>query len=294
MGRGARVQGRFTDRIRIRFRRGTRASARGVGRACPPPPGLRRGLAVARLNALRAKAERPVSTRIAGCRGATLMTRPNSLFGVRTPIAGLAILMALTTALTARQAPVPLAASSPSTTIKLFDGRSLANFQTWQRLFARRPAAGGGVTRGSEITSNTRFPFVARDLRSSRHSPAQRAARTAQESVDVGRQGPPYSPHLLPPVKSSASSHPVARVPLLLPRQRERDEAVRQIRTDRSVRADPRVRCRHQQILPSIELVHRRNAAARGSERDRPELLAVGGVVHMPPTIADIASAATR
>ncbi len=59
------------------------------------------------------------------------MTRPNSLFGVRTPIAGLAILIALTTALTARQAPAPLAASSPSSTIKLFDGRSLGNFQTW-------------------------------------------------------------------------------------------------------------------------------------------------------------------
>ena len=59
------------------------------------------------------------------------MTRPNSLFGVRTPIAGLAILIALTTALTARQAPAPPAASSPSSTIKLFDGRSLANFQTW-------------------------------------------------------------------------------------------------------------------------------------------------------------------
>ena len=37
------------------------------------------------------------------------MTRPNSLFGVRTPIAGLAILIALTTALTARQAPASLA-----------------------------------------------------------------------------------------------------------------------------------------------------------------------------------------
>lgn len=59
------------------------------------------------------------------------MTRPNSLFGVRTPIAGLAILIALTTALTARQAPAPLGASSPSSTIKLFDGRSLGNFQTW-------------------------------------------------------------------------------------------------------------------------------------------------------------------
>lgn len=59
------------------------------------------------------------------------MTRPNSLFGVRTPIAGLAILIALATALTARQAPAPPAASSPSSTIKLFDGRSLANFQTW-------------------------------------------------------------------------------------------------------------------------------------------------------------------
>jgi hypothetical protein len=59
------------------------------------------------------------------------MTRPNSLFGVRTPIAGLAILIALTTALTAWQAPAPLAASSPSSTIKLFDGRSLGNFQTW-------------------------------------------------------------------------------------------------------------------------------------------------------------------
>ena len=59
------------------------------------------------------------------------MTRPNSLFGVRTPLAGLAILIALATALTARQAPAPPAASSPSTTIKLFDGRSLANFESW-------------------------------------------------------------------------------------------------------------------------------------------------------------------
>jgi len=59
------------------------------------------------------------------------MTRPNSLFEARTPLAGLAILIALTTVTTARQAQGPSAAIAPSSTLKLFDGRSLANFESW-------------------------------------------------------------------------------------------------------------------------------------------------------------------